>query len=732
MLRPVEVGRDPAHHVVAGGRDGDPLVAGSRPASRSAVDDVREARRVDRGHVEVHGGRAGLHEQLVDRAWRPRRAARARRRSARPAASCSVAPSPRIASVTRKPSRPLTPTTAVGWNWTNSRSASSAPAARASSRPEPYEPGGFVVRDHSAAAPPEARITARAGDRPPVVGGDAVDAAVGVRRAARGRGGPPARRSAPPRRRRPRAGAGSAGRSRCRRRGRRGGCGGRPPARARGRRGGRRRSGRRAPRGRRSARAPRRTAPRRRERRTRPRPATSVSSRCSAGRVVHRERGGEPALRPVGRGLGERAGGDQRHAGALARRRSARRRARRPRRRPRRGRWVAARARRVRYRRAATLVPPRRRARPRHPRPSRAAGADRRARGGDGAPRLVRLGAGRGAAGDARPARARASAPRTSTSIAELSARGGGAIDMDTTRRGRHVRGGAAGRRRRGRAGRRAAARRRAVRRSRRCGRPATTPRPRRAMGFCFFNNVAVAAAHARAAHGAERVLILDWDVHHGNGTNDIFHADPSVLFCSIHESPLYPGTGPASDVGLRAGRGVHGQPAGARAGRATRCTARWSSTSWRRSCAAGEPELVLVSAGFDAHRGRPARVAATLTEAGFAAMTASLRRACADGRRAARARARGRVRVSTRWPASMAAVVPVLGADAVAGRGRAGRAPARARRGRAARRVLARSVRVDAADVGVLGVDAVERVARLGLRCRTRRSRRPSSRASG
>ena len=84
-------------------------------------------------------------------------------------------------------------------------------------------------------------------------------------------------------------------------------------------------------------------------------------------------------------------------------------------------------------------------------------------------------------------------------------------------------------------------------------------------MGFCFFNNVAVAARTRAPAHGVERVLILDWDVHHGNGTNEIFHADPSVLFVSIHESPLYPGTGPASDVGSGAGRGLHGQPAGAR-----------------------------------------------------------------------------------------------------------------------------------------------------------------------
>ena len=77
-----------------------------------------------------------------------------------------------------------------------------------------------------------------------------------------------------------------------------------------------------------------------------------------------------------------------------------------------------------------------------------------------------------------------------------------------------------------------------------------------RAMGFCFFGNVAVAARHARAAYGVERVLILDWDVHHGNGTNAIFEADPSVLFVSIHEWPLYPGTGPASDVGSGAGEG--------------------------------------------------------------------------------------------------------------------------------------------------------------------------------
>src|SRR5438270_7662877 len=77
-----------------------------------------------------------------------------------------------------------------------------------------------------------------------------------------------------------------------------------------------------------------------------------------------------------------------------------------------------------------------------------------------------------------------------------------------------------------------------------------------RAMGFCLFNSMAVAAQYALDRRGLERVMVLDWDVHHGNGTNDTFHSSDQVLFMSVHQSPLYPGTGPASDSGSGAGQG--------------------------------------------------------------------------------------------------------------------------------------------------------------------------------
>ncbi|HEX8976544.1 MAG TPA: histone deacetylase [Solirubrobacteraceae bacterium] len=150
-----------------------------------------------------------------------------------------------------------------------------------------------------------------------------------------------------------------------------------------------------------------------------------------------------------------------------------------------------------------------------------------------------------------------------------------------------------------------------------------------RAMGFCLFNNVAVAARWAIDGHGLERVMILDWDVHHGNGTNDIFHADPRVLFVSIHQSPLYPGTGPPGDLGSGAGSGYTvNLPVPPGAGDATYGSlVRHVAVPLAR---AYEPQLLLISAGFDAHVEDPL-ADATVTEAGFAVMSAAMRDAGAE-----------------------------------------------------------------------------------------------------
>ncbi len=125
---------------------------------------------------------------------------------------------------------------------------------------------------------------------------------------------------------------------------------------------------------------------------------------------------------------------------------------------------------------------------------------------------------------------------------------------------------------------------------------------PARAMGFCFFNSIAVGAAHARAAHGLGRVAVVDFDVHHGNGTQAVFWNEPEVLFASTHQMPLFPGTGAERESG------AHGQivnaplPPGAD-GRAFR--ARFEERVLPAVEAFG-PELILVSAGFDAHRADP------------------------------------------------------------------------------------------------------------------------------
>lgn len=124
---------------------------------------------------------------------------------------------------------------------------------------------------------------------------------------------------------------------------------------------------------------------------------------------------------------------------------------------------------------------------------------------------------------------------------------------------------------------------------------------PRHAMGFCLFNNVAVAAAHARAAHGLNRVLIVDWDVHHGNGTQDIFYSDGDVYFLSLHRFPFYPGTGAAQETGAGAGLGAT-LNIPLRFGVTRRDYRDAFARSLEEIAVRCRPELVLISAGFDAH----------------------------------------------------------------------------------------------------------------------------------
>lgn len=144
---------------------------------------------------------------------------------------------------------------------------------------------------------------------------------------------------------------------------------------------------------------------------------------------------------------------------------------------------------------------------------------------------------------------------------------------------------------------------------------PGHHARPTGAMGFCLLNNVAVAAAQARAA-GLSRVAIVDFDVHHGNGTQEAFYRDPSVLYVSLHQSPLYPGTGAAEECGAGDGRGYTvNVPLSAGAGDAA------YGAAIERIVApvleSYQPELLLFSAGFDAHTRDPL-AQMQLSDAGF------------------------------------------------------------------------------------------------------------------
>jgi acetoin utilization deacetylase AcuC-like enzyme len=208
-------------------------------------------------------------------------------------------------------------------------------------------------------------------------------------------------------------------------------------------------------------------------------------------------------------------------------------------------------------------------------------------------------------------------------SIEELSGRGGGPIDLDTTtsagswEAALHAAGGAAHAAQRLLAGDDRAAL---------CALrpPGHHAEGDRAMGFCLFNNIAVAAEHALQACGAERVLILDWDVHHGNGTEAIFAESNHVLYASIHQWPLYPGTGAAEYTGSGAGEGYTVNlpvPPGAGPDEFLALVQHVVVPIGREYA----PDLIAISAGYDAHRADPLASCA-LDEVAYADMSASLR----------------------------------------------------------------------------------------------------------
>jgi acetoin utilization deacetylase AcuC-like enzyme len=141
-----------------------------------------------------------------------------------------------------------------------------------------------------------------------------------------------------------------------------------------------------------------------------------------------------------------------------------------------------------------------------------------------------------------------------------------------------------------------------------------------RAMGFCFYNNAAIAVRHAQTAHGAERVAIVDWDVHHGNGSQDIFWSDPSVMYSSTHQMPLYPGTGAVSE------RGDHDTIVNAplSPGDGGDVFREAFETVILPRIAKFGPDLIVISAGFDAHWRDPL-ANLNLTEADFGWATVKL-----------------------------------------------------------------------------------------------------------
>ena len=145
-----------------------------------------------------------------------------------------------------------------------------------------------------------------------------------------------------------------------------------------------------------------------------------------------------------------------------------------------------------------------------------------------------------------------------------------------------------------------------------------------RAMGFCLFNNVAVAVRHAQAEHHVRRIVIVDWDVHHGNGTQEAFWRDPDVMYISIHQWPFYPGTGAAGEIGEGPGKGhIRNFPLAARSGDKEFLAA---LDEGLKAAEALRPEMVFISSGFDAHKDDTLG-GLRVTEEGYAEATRRVRR---------------------------------------------------------------------------------------------------------
>lgn len=153
-------------------------------------------------------------------------------------------------------------------------------------------------------------------------------------------------------------------------------------------------------------------------------------------------------------------------------------------------------------------------------------------------------------------------------------------------------------------------------------------------MGFCLLNNVAIAARYVQKKHGLEKVLIVDWDVHHGNGTQATFYHDPTVLYFSVHQSPFYPGTGAAGERGEGKGQGLTVNVPLPPGSGDERFLDEFQK-KLKPAALAFRPDFVLISAGFDAHE-HDLLGGMTVTTEGFGRLTRAVKEiadACCRGR---------------------------------------------------------------------------------------------------